>query len=346
MASGEGQLSQPVVQCGGWTKIKGSPGYYYWDSAVPFDPAYNKPCPGIEVPNPHAPIDRNAGDRQKPGGGGFALSGGYASNAVFPTLSGPVSVGTPSVAPQNQFESIDYGNFSVMHHGVAPQQFPAPTMSAGVQPAPYGLPALSPDPTASFVTADVINAFAGQRDDKALFPPQIQTMHGMSARQAMENSGGIVPPEQIDWMHRHRFAHGGEDHLQPQQPGNLVAGTHGANIRHLTLEDAVTHAVPMMGVVPVSTSLHNPVSQENHVYGQMGYTVHSAMDTDISQTSMIDLANPQMPRRMDQEFANMNIDTFNGWSIVHDLIENNGMTPEHFDIAPAKYEAWLAAHKF
>jgi hypothetical protein len=330
-----------------WANIRRTD-QWYWDSDHPYAPGWDPDPPhGAQVvPNPHAPIDPRAGAAARPGGGGFALGNGYSSNATFQGPGGPRSTGMPSVALPGASETIDYGWFAVHHQGVAPQTFPAARLGGPVGPTPPGVMPLGSEPTSSFVTPDVMAAFAGRRDDTRAFPPQGQVMGNMSARQAMINSGvPVVPDQQYDWLHRHRFAHGGMDHLQPQTQDNLVSGTHGANIRHLTLENAVSYATEMTGVVPTSTMLHQPIDPGNHVYGSMDYSIHSPYDPNIALRSSIALNDPQMPRRNDQQYANQGVERHMAWSTVHMLIENGAMTPDDLEPDGARqYQGWLQQH--
>lgn len=340
------QHAGPIVIQRQWKKVRHSQNDYYWDSHVPHDPSMHPPAPhgANVVANPHAPIDPRAGQKPRTGGGGFALSGGTSSTATFNMPWGQQHLGPPTVSPQTGSETINYGNFSVTHHGVEPQTFDAPTPSSFTTPQPSMMPMLQPHTTSSFVTQDVMSQFSGRRDDTTTFPTQ-STVMGQSASNAMNQSAHPVPQGQMDWLHRHRFTHGGIDHQQPQVPENLVSGTHGSNIRHLTLENAVSQATDMVGVVPTSTSLENPISQQHHTYQNMNYTVHSPFNPLISQTSTIDLLNPQMPRSGDQHYANMNINTFMGWATVHDAIESGHMTPEDLgDQGAAQYAAWRKHH--
>jgi hypothetical protein len=168
----------------------------------------------------------------------------------------------------------------------------------------------------------------------------------MSARDAVVASGVPVPPGQLDWLHRHRFGHGGIDQLQPQTQTNLGAGTHGANLRHLTQENAVSHVVPTVGVVPVTTRLDNPISPAHHVFGEMAYVVHSPYDPSVAVSSSFDLLNPQMPRRPDQGYANLGMELFMDWATIHQLIESGAMTAADLGPGgPAQYEAWLRQHR-
>jgi hypothetical protein len=283
---------------------------------------------GNTLYDPRAGAPKRAG-----GGGGFALGSGTNTQATFNMFQNPVTVGGP-LGGNGPQETVDYGLFSVHHQGGdwQPQQFGTPKPAGNVVPAPQHLPSLPPTLTSSFVSSDITSQFSGIREDKSRFPTQKAAMSNMTAAQANQRAGQDIPDGQWDWMHRHRFQHGGIDHQQPNVPENFVAGTHGANIRHLTLENAVSYSSESYGPIPVSTGLRDARSEAHHVYGAMDYTTHSAMDVDVSMTAPIDLRNPMMPRRADQGYANKAQDTFQQWAVTHEMIKSGVMTPA--DLGP------------
>ncbi len=288
--------------------------------------------------------DPRAGIKKQTGGGGFALTSGTNTQATFNMFANPVTIGGPLGATGPQ-ETIDYGLFSVSHQGGGwqPQQFAASKPAGNVVPAPQNLPGLPSGVTSSFVTPDVTSQFTGVREDRGRFPPQKKAMFNMSAAEANQWAGQDIPPGQWDWLHRHRFQHGGIDQVQPNVPENFVAGTHGANIRHLMLENAVSYSSENYGVIPTSTNLTDVLSEEHHVAGGMDYTTHSAMDIDVSMTAPIDLRDPMMPRRADQGYANLSQETFQQWAVTHQMIQQGVMTPD--DLGPegaAAYRQFVA----
>ncbi|ASO22169.1 Putative deoxyribonuclease RhsC [Actinoalloteichus hoggarensis] len=253
---------------------------------------------------PEIPYDDRAGEPARPGGGGFALPNGHRDSAVLTGWDGRrhrverTDQDPPGSASPGERENQNYGRFRVDHEVDESQRFDTRPQDPSAPPPRHGTTD-SGLPASAYVSQQEIDRFAGRRDQ---FPSQNQTMGG-SASDAARHSGPTYDSP-YHWNHKQPAANGGIDHRNPQQPDNMVAGTAGANYRHLNLEDAGRNVgVPMNGV-SVSTYIPDlPINAGTNSYADATYRFHSAANPNMRYDYKIDLQDPQMPRQANAGYA-------------------------------------------
>lgn len=247
--------SGPVTQLK-WVKVRGTHNQYYWEGPIPFYGKPPLPPGGIEVPDPHAPIDDRAGMPKREGGGGFFLKGGDNRMVTIDGTSVNQKGNPFNIGQSNDTTSYFGGRVQVHHQGPEIEQQDTSSDFTPTHSQTFQQPLYNPYP------------FMGWSQDRDTQKPQDvdrkneKTIMGESANEALEKSGVPTKPYS-PWSHIR------PDHTNPEdrEDTSMRHPTYeGANQVHSAFETATKNMVNNFGVMGVSRTQEQPLTNNSGLY--------------------------------------------------------------------------------